>query len=154
VRTQATSEFERSVFDDLTISRAEYDEATQRYVTCLNDSGYTVSKSEIEGIYSYAVDGLAEGPAWDAIDLSCRLGNNALIEPLFVDMTVNPGRDDFQELIAKCLVSAGLVEPTFTAEELSKYLGAVEGDSYTAPLDPPWSESDERVQQCFSRPAG
>lgn len=142
-KANATSDFEQDILTDGSISRAEYEEATSRYVECLNSKGYATTRIDQRGIYSYQIEGQAEGVQWEVANETCRLGTVEQVEPLYVDMMINPGNENFVELVIACLKKNGLVEPTFDTDDFL----AVE----TAP---PWDPDDPLVNECISRPAG
>ncbi len=140
--SELSSDFERAVFSDGTISASEYRESLDRYITCMVDRGYAIELDEDSGIFGYLLEGGADS-AFDDASGSCRVGNNLLIEPLYVDSYINPTHDDFSKLIAECLVDQGIVDAPFTAADVE---AALAGDVL------PWPESDPVAQRCLSRP--
>lgn len=119
-RELATSQFERDVLADDQITRAEYEEALQRYVSCIEDQGARVTLQDQAGYYVYAIGG--DVAAYDEAAAECALGTNALIEGLYVDILSNPENKNMDEVIAQCFVDAGLVEAPFTSDDFTRLL--------------------------------
>lgn len=142
-REAATSDFERKALQDGHVSRAEYEEATSLYVECLTENGWPTIRVEQDGIYAYQVEGRAEGDAWDTADARCRQGTVDVIEPLYVDSTINPNSQDFVDLVVACLKEHGIVEPSYSKNDFLESFDA-----------PPWDPSDPTVASCMSRPVG
>lgn len=112
----ATSDFERAVLGDGEITRAEYEEAVERYVSCMADAGIEVGLHEQGGYYTYSS---AAAPGFDATHDRCAEGTTLLIAGLYVARLTNPGAEDYDELIVACLIRAGLVEADYTAERFT-----------------------------------
>ncbi len=112
----ATSEFEREVLKDGVITKAEYDEATTRYVDCVKENGISIATKEEYGIHMYAISGDLEAYE-NEIDHLCSTGTTLEIAALYNDTTMNPYGGDVNELSAQCLIRSGLVEAPFTAAD-------------------------------------
>jgi hypothetical protein len=151
-KAAATSDFERAVFEDNTVTVAEYTEAVQRFVTCVTENGlptFTAEDPHNTGLYSYVMtsSGTAAADADNdtygrAADL-CSPGTSALIEPLYSSMTGNPTREDESLVRVRCLDRAGLVEASYTAEQ---YTADETGDSF------PFDRESEAAIRCFVNP--
>ncbi|MEV4736850.1 MULTISPECIES: hypothetical protein [unclassified Microbacterium] len=114
-KDSARSDFEKRVFEDGGISRAEYEEAAQIYIRCLTEAGATVSLIEDGGYYSYEASGDLE--LYDSMQDECRVGSMELIEPLYVDQLLNPENISAEERIAKCFIEKGVAPSNFTAQD-------------------------------------
>lgn len=150
----ATSDFERVVLEDGKVTRSEYEEAMQRYVSCISDSGSSVTLKEQGGYYVYQVSGDIEH--YDQISEICARGTTALIEPLYVDVLTNPDKLDPDEALARCYVAAGLVEAPFGAQDLRDLMAAAGADgSVGTPIDPAAVElvNTEESVRCMENPS-
>lgn len=138
---RATSDFERSVLADGTITRAEYEEAVSRYVTCMTETGFAVTLEEQHGYYVYSYH---DAPGLDAADARCVEGNTAVIAGLYVDQLTNPGADDIDTLIVACLVREGLVDSDYTTEQFA-------GDATSGAL--PFDDTAPAFDSCMANPS-
>lgn len=111
----ATSDFERAVLADGEVTRAEYEEAVGRYVSCMADSGIEVGLHEQGGYYTYSF-----AKTQDVFTTSdrCAEGSTLLVAGLYIAQLTNPGAEDYDELIVACLIRAGLVEASYSAAQL------------------------------------
>ncbi|WP_022889288.1 hypothetical protein [Agromyces italicus] len=142
---QATTDFERDVFDDLTVSRDEYEEAVARYVKCIKDAGADVLPIDQGGYYSYQVSG--DIAAYDAVADRCSAGTRVLIEPFYVNLVRNPDAQDFPDIVAECFVRHDGVDEEVTGSDVTAYLDAsTSGD----PL--PFEVDAEVFDLCMSNP--
>lgn len=132
-RQQATSDFERDILNDGEITRAEYDEAIDRYLSCMEDAGVRVGTEDMGGYYQYSVAGPSSD--YDRHDPDCRRGTIQSIEPVYVAIVRNPNNEDLNELLVRCLKAKGLVPEDFTAQDLREEREAGEVVSYD-PEDP------------------
>lgn len=123
-RQQATSDFQREVLADGIITKAEFDEAVQRYVTCMADKGVEVKPYDMGGgYYGYAV-GSDSNDQFQRFSDACHEGATALIEDLYIQMLTNPSGGNIEDAVAECLVRKGLVDATFTGAELRRLSSA------------------------------
>lgn len=156
----ATSDFERAVLKDGKISRSEYEEAMQRFVSCVRDGGGSVELNDQNGYYIYNVSGDID--LYDEISDGCSQGSTAFIEPLYVDTLTNPDKIDSDEAVARCYVAAGLVREPFSAQDLRDLMAAagVESfsdaptDSSSTPIDPAAQAivDSEESMNCMANP--
>lgn len=156
-RAQASSDFEKDVLADAKISRAEYEEAVQRFVTCVNTSGAKVATEDQSGYYIYRVDGDVE--AYDGVRDKCQKGTNGLIEALYVDQLTNPDKRPLADLMAACFRKYGVAPPNFTTEDMKPLLSSQQdlvaandpgGDWEGYDFDP---STNPKASDCFSNPA-
>ena len=143
---RATSEFEREVLRDLRITRAEYEEAVERYVQCANDRGVELTKIPQGGYYVYGHPAIDDA---DAILDDCRIGTVDLVEHLYVDMLVNPDKTDFDMLVVKCLLEKGLAPEGYTTEEHKRLRETATGPAPDYPFD----TEDSHFSECMANPS-
>lgn len=106
VRSQATSDFEREALADGRITRAEYEEATQRFVDCMNDRGVSTTREEqfATGVYQYAVSGSSDA-VWD----ECEAGTTRIVADIYTSYLVDPEQRGPGVEAAECLQRQGLL---------------------------------------------
>lgn len=150
-----TSDFERAVLEDGKVTREEYEEAMQRYVSCISDRGGSVELTDQNGYYVYEISGNVAH--YDQISGECSMGTNNLIEPLYVDTLRNPEKLDPDEALARCYIAAGLVEAPFNAQDLGDLMAAAGADprSSGTPIDPVAQElvNSEKSIRCMENPS-
>ncbi len=141
---KATTDFERDVLDDYKITRAEYQEAEDRYLACLLDSGMHASLEEQSGYYILSTPtSEADRPEID----TCRQGTINLIEPLYVDMLTNPDRLTPAENLFNCMKRKGLALPQeYSAGNLSE-------DMHSGLANAPFNTDDPAFNACLANPA-
>lgn len=166
-RRDATTQFEIDALADDKISRAEYVEAEQRFVDCIASHGGKVELEDQTGYFVYAITG--DNELYDSVDNQCRQGTNALISPLYVDILMNPNRTDYDELTANCLIDVGLVDRTFTKEDLADLVvrayggntsthvaddGTISMETHTVAIDPAAQAIMDHpdAQNCMANP--
>lgn len=149
----ASSDFERAVLADSTITADEYNEATDRFVECVQLNGlpaFAADDPHNAGLWSYALPSSSEAAAAQDQDAFFRIsdlcapGTNGLIEPLYVDLTTNPAKQDESTVRAQCLNRAGLVGPDYSAAE---YNADQADDTF------PFSSEAEAAVRCFINPS-
>lgn len=154
-RRGATSQFEKDALVDGEISRAEYEEAMQRYVACIADKGASVELEDQTGYYVYNISGDVD--LYDSVADGCREGTIRFIEPLFVETFTNPQNLDFDELTAQCMIALKVVNPPFTKADFLETMnrsGAVTTNADPLPIDPRSQEimDDQRTLNCIANP--
>ncbi len=137
----ATSKFERTVLGDGEISREEYEEAVQRYVDCMGDNGVKLNTIEQTGYLVYETT--ASNEEYEKADPICMKGTKALIEPLYVEMVMNPNKEDFSKLVFDCLTRKKLVLSGATVDDVRAYLE----DGAKAPF-----QDDIEASNCIANP--
>jgi hypothetical protein len=143
--SSATSDFEKAALADLQISRLEYEEAVERYVSCMQGQGLdTAAVEEAAGYYSYRT--AAGSGDFDAADSTCRVGTVNLVESLYVDKLVNPRKRDVNDAVAACLTDAGLVPRGYTGD-----MFAVDSEP---PAQLPFDVEAAAAGACLSDPFG
>jgi hypothetical protein len=133
------------VLADLSITRAEYEEAVARYVRCIEDAGAAVKPVDQAGYYVYEISG--DVGRYDAVADTCATGTRALIEPLYLNMITNPEAEDFADIVVVCLKRYNGVDEQVTGADLERYLEAsTNGESLPFEVDP------EIFDRCMSNP--
>ena len=139
-----TSDFQKEAFADGVISREEYIEALDRWVSCMYDAGYTVALEPQDGYFIYSMNA-AQG--LDATDLACRVGTADEIEPIYVGMLQDPLNRTGPEATRDCLIAGGLLDPSVTVAEVTDGFGPiVEGTSTLV------DNNDPDVTGCVGNP--
>lgn len=144
-RQEATSDFERQVLEDNQITRAEYEEAVQRFVKCFTDKGINVKAEDQDGFYRFSTTA-ADDARFQQEEGTCAEGTVALIEPLYIQTQQNPNNQDMSQLTADCLVNTGLADPSFDGEKLDELMA--QGQNAKWPFD----TEDPRFPQCINNP--
>jgi hypothetical protein len=123
---QATSDLERRILADGVVSKAEYVEAVNGYVSCMSSNGVNiVTEPRPPGILIYKVRDQPKD--FDTLDAKCRSGTNALIEPLYTGHLTNPKNLSAAALFAQCFVRKGLVAKGYTEERSRRDMEAKTG---------------------------
>jgi hypothetical protein len=152
-KRQASSEFERRVFADNTITRAEYEEAVHRYITCLNGRRVQMSADQqSDGTYQYSAPGPADS-ARDAAMAACSHGTTELISPLYTGILQNPKHVDPYVAMAACIVKKGKAPAGFTGAQLKDLLGRYNSMN-DIPATAPINGKDQTVVACLRPPFG
>ncbi|GIF10103.1 hypothetical protein [Actinoplanes teichomyceticus] len=140
---QAKTDFERQVLADGAVTKAEFDEAVQRYVKCAKDRGVEIEPIAVGGYYNYRT---VKSDESEAVSTECGTGTTRLIEPLYVDRLMNPEKKDMDELTLACLRKNGVVPDGYTVEQFKK---AAEQGFSGAPFDP----DGAKFQACMANPS-
>lgn len=157
-RAHATSPFEREALADGEVSREEYEEAVQRFLTCTAEHDILVEAEDQTGYYIYSSK--AEPDDFDRVYNVCAPGTVGILAGLYTDMLVNPTNVDLDTATASCFVRAGLVVEPFTAADFRDLLmrsGASDGSGETEQgrIDPEAQRvmgTDEALT-CMANPA-
>ena len=142
---QATTAFEKEVFKDGRITRAEYEESVSKYIDCMKSKNVDIAPDvQPGGFYQYAVTN--PPPNMDSINDSCSEGIKNLIEPLYVDRLKNPHNQDPNDVTAACLVRHKLVPPSYTGKQFREDLA----DNFRHAS---FAADKPAVQACLANPA-
>lgn len=158
-RNRATSDFERAVLADDLITHAEYAEAVDRFVTCMQDAGYdfvAVPGPDVPGMWWYESRipdvAMQSTPVMEAYSADqkedfdrCSEGTTFVIEALYGAILTNPTNADRTALIVTCFQRTGLAESDYTAADFAANF-AREGGTF------PFPESDRRFGSCVNNP--
>jgi len=140
--TQITdSEFAHRAFADSQISDSELQEGDALIAQCYRDAHATVTYDA----YGFETVEVLEGNE-DPVDVMgrCALADGG-VSALYHQIERNPGNDDDATIIAACMVSSGLVDPSFTAQD---YRAALDSGAVS------WNPLDERSERCAKDPLG
>jgi hypothetical protein len=162
-KAKASTDFEKAVFADGKITRAEYEEASQRYLECLRQHFHDVDRkivgvqTDADGTHSYSVKGPTGIVAqYDTFDAQCRPGTIELIEPLYVAMLQNPTKANGDQQMVACLKRHGAVPPAYTVDNWKADGGAIDGVSGKPVGDPAKKTgldvNSQVVQDCMASP--
>ncbi|MFB9183269.1 hypothetical protein ACFFX1_34510 [Dactylosporangium sucinum] len=141
-RERATSDFEKKVLADSDITKAEFDEAVQRYVRCAKDRGVDITPIPVGGYYNYET---VKTDNAEAVIAECRAGTIAVLEPLYVDRLMNPQKRDIFELQVECLKKSGVVPADYTVQQLK-------ADKENQFAGAPFSPDDAKFSACMANP--
>lgn len=143
LRASATTDFQRDVLADGVVTRAEYEEAVQRVVSCMADAGNQLDLHEQGGYYTF---GVLAGPGVDEQFDRC-MGETGGLVGLYVDMFTNPDNLEFQDILTQCLKREGLLPDSVTADEFwDTFLG-------DGPGDLPFDRENSAFTACMANPA-
>lgn len=98
------TDFERRVLSDYTITDAEYKEATDKFVTCMTNAGWTVTYNSDGGYSTVPAPGTTHASPTASIQdgYSCSLGTTAWIEPIYLGIRDNPSGVTRDQQIRAC----------------------------------------------------
>ncbi|MFC4561071.1 hypothetical protein ACFO4E_04290 [Nocardiopsis mangrovi] len=152
-REDATSDFERDVFDRAIengeIAAEDYEDAFNRYRQCAQDAGLEETyERRPDGIYSITppvLNGESDIDEYMEVSGDCADGTTMRIEALYQTQINNPGLiEDTRLLTVDCLVAEGLVPDDYDADRLD----ADVSDGFAeAPFDPADPEARECLRQ-------
>lgn len=123
---QATSDFERGVLSDGVITRAEYQEAIQRYVDCGKQHGLDIGLIDQGGWYTYSMPTVrADDPA----EFACNKGTVMLIASLYEQFVKNPNKQDIDEVEFNCLVRLKVAPSGYSLQQYKQDKKTEQSDS-------------------------
>lgn len=134
---QSKSDYVRQILADGQITTAEIQDARQHMIACLEQAGMSATYETDE--YGRQNLTFAEEPslAEEAAELACDTQWMSSIDSLYNQTTLNPKNEDWDELVAACLVRKGLVPAGFTAQDYKDLVAASSGPRVnSAPLTP------------------
>lgn len=140
----ATSDFERNALEDGIITKAEYDEANQLWLACMEktfppDGLVTVALLPGDnGLYNTEVSNLDEEqlPFYDEVSDACEKGTTMEVGFLYGSSKANPNNEDYLVLVAACLARNDFVGDDYTKEHLLADLAVHSDGGVTAAIDP------------------
>ncbi len=110
------SEFQKAVLGDNEISKTEYDEAHQRFLSCVEEKGGSVELEEVYGRYTYTIH--SDIDDYDQrIFPECEPGTVAHIAGIYNAQLSNPERKPIEEVIIECLLENNVVSDPFTIND-------------------------------------
>lgn len=152
----ASNEFVQSVLADSSISEAELQDMRQRVLSCLTDKGVTGASFGPSGTLSVpdqpVGSSISEEQQEEFVHACSIDAGQPIIEALEFDMRVNPEHRDFNELYTQCLIRNKAVEPSFTAQDLTRAReSGTPLDSALPFIDP--SQGPDIWQRCVEDPS-
>lgn len=134
---EATSDFERKVFEDLEITKGEYDEAFQLMYDCAEEKGASLGvdvelKTDEQGFHSllaaHSVEADITTEQVDEIYNVCELGTTYLIDFIYRGVVTYPdGQPEPDwDVWLQCLKDRGGVPAELTLEQLRGHLSELD----------------------------
>ena len=152
----ASNEFVQSVLADSAISEAELQDMRQRVLSCLTDKGVTGASYGPSGTLSVPDQPVgsttSEEQQQEFVSTCSTDAGEPIIEALEFNMRVNPDHRDFNELYTQCLIRNKAVEPSFTAQDLTRARESGTPLSSALPFIDP-SQGPEILQRCLEDPS-
>lgn len=115
---ERANDFQREILRDGKITDAEYFEAQDRFVACMDERGLEARADGIGNGYTLFFD-LAD-PVAEAAFTECGDSSYSVIEPLYYAMRDNPRNEDMADVYAACMVRVGAAPEGFTGKELDE----------------------------------
>lgn len=116
---QATSDLQRTILKDGTITEAEATQVRNDVVSCLEAAGYTNVSYGAEGL-NYSSTSKMDPNAPDNEADRCLKDTEGPVLALYEQVRRNPSNEDEAELMAGCLTKSGLVPQGYTAADYRK----------------------------------
>ena len=152
----ASNEFVQSVLADSAISEAELQDMRQRVLSCLTDKGVTGASFSPGGNLSVpdqlVGSSISEEQQEEFIHACSIEAGQPIIEALEFDMRVNPDHRDINELYTQCLIRNKAVEPSFTAQDLTRARESGTPLSSALPFIDP-SQGPDILLRCIEDPS-
>lgn len=144
-QSRVTSDFQRSVLADGQVSRAEYEQAVDLYISCLNSNGVPAAKNlNAGGYYDYAVPGQSDVSSQM---MKCAQGTVAEIDYLYTERLRNPQHQPENVIMASCLVRKGAAPKGYSGDQYA----SDEADSFKhAPFN---ADTNEAFALCSVNPS-
>ena len=152
----ASNEFVQSVLADSAISEAELQDMRQRVLSCLTDKGVTGASFSPSGQLSVpdqpVGSSISEEQQEEFVHACSIDAGQPIIEALEFDMRVNPDHRDINELYTQCLIRNKAVEPSFTAQDLTRARESGTPLSSALPFIDP-SQGPDILLRCIEDPS-
>ena len=152
----ASNEFVQSVLADSAISEAELQDMRQRVLSCLTDKGVTGASFGPSGTLSVpdqpVGSSISEEQQQEFVQACSTDAGQPIIEALEFNMRVNPDHRDFNEVYTQCLIRNKAVEPSFTAQDLTRARESGTPLASALPFIDP-SQGPDILHQCLSDPS-
>ena len=152
----ASNEFVQSVLADSSISEAELQDMRQRVLSCLTDKGVTGASYGPSGTLSVpdqpVGSSISEEQQEEFVSTCSTDAGEPIIEALEFDMRVNPDHRDINELYTQCLIRNKAVEPSFTAQDLTRARESGTPLSSALPFIDP-SQGPDILLRCIEDPS-
>lgn len=152
-------EFDREVLERAKnsgrIEQADYDEAYSRFAHCMATSGKPVTLTRLSnGLYRIENTPLSDGESVESamsLVTKCQQGTTNEVGELYGIQQGNPELlANPYEIAHKCLEAKGMVDSTFSAEDLRKAIGSERSGGGSALGDSlPFDAHGDEAQACF-----
>ncbi|MFE4195857.1 hypothetical protein ACFRJ9_08325 [Paenarthrobacter sp. NPDC056912] len=151
-------EFDRDVLERAKVSgrieQADYDEAYSRFAQCMATSGKPVTLKKLSnGLYRIENTPLADGESVQtamSIVTQCEKGTTNEVGELYGIQQGNPELlANPYEIAHKCLEAEGIVDSTFSHEDLRKIMGSPGSPGSTLEDRLPFDPYSDEAQACF-----
>jgi hypothetical protein len=128
-RSRTTSSLDRKILADGKVTDAELSEAKSAFSTCMAGKGYQVEWADASEEFSVSHQGTAspDRAAMDAQETAvqgCDASSAAQSVSLYYRIHRNPAHRDEREIMAACLVRAGVVPAGYTGADYERDLMA------------------------------
>lgn len=166
--SKVSTQFQRDVLKDGVVTRAEYLEAMNRYVSCMADYGLKVILTDHNGYYSTAIASdhrLTEED--NAAEFGCVSGSIMYIGDLYQRSIIDPDNRGYENQVYDCAKGLGVIPPGYTEQnylvDTTRNAVAVHvgpnGEIIDAPTTDvapppfPFDYNDPRYTACQANPA-
>ncbi|WNM24288.1 hypothetical protein [Demequina capsici] len=143
----STSDLQRTILADETITDQELAALQDAFTTCLSSRGYTDISFASNGGFSERAPAGTSDDDENATVQTCEDiawgSQGGLTYGLYFEVARNPARQDESEIMVACLVRQGLVDPSYTAED---YV------SDSASGAPPFDPASVEFRECNANP--
>lgn len=120
------SEYQKGILEDGVITAEEMRDAQQQTITCLKTAGISAKYSDDSGsgIFSLEYESSSEADSVNdqEIVMGCTKQWIDDIEPLYYSQVTNPQNEDFDSLIAACLVRKEIAPAGFSGKDYKKLM--------------------------------
>lgn len=137
------SELARKILADGKITESEFIEIREAEKSCLEDAGFTDVIYNSDGTsQAKAPEGINDDDAGELHKQCATESGSALVQAIYNSMQVNPNNEDWDSLTAACLIDTGVVDSSFTVEELNSWYEnqdprlSVQGEARECTTDP------------------
>lgn len=131
---ETDSQFVQDVLADEEISEQEWAELETDLDQCLEKSGLELEELEPEGGISVLYQGVPQARGDAAIDVCKETSGLNQLGYIRNELLTNPRGLDPAEAIASCLVRAGVVESSYSAEDYAADMGDGGDDDFPLPF--------------------
>lgn len=139
----STSELQRQVLQDGSVSDQEMLALQDDFRSCLESRGFTGVAFDDDGGFEFRASDASDDTTVNAQVTACQENTIGQVDTLFYGMQRNPANEDEFALMASCLVRQGLAPADYSAEDYGR-----DAPAGTFPFD----SGDARFAICVSDP--
>jgi hypothetical protein len=114
------SAYIRQVLDDHLVTADELRESNLKVIECLNDRGIEATLAPLTDGETEILEEALQIPDQDEIGGECYSRWGGDIPHFFRQMKLNPGNENWSDLVAACLVRTGVVPDGFTGADFDR----------------------------------